>query len=485
MKNQVKALLKSLFLLLFMGSTTLMAQNAGFENISGRTDWNSFSVADWTRGGTYVDMGAATTYGSNYVYTGSNAIGITVNSSSNWATLTSTGYAVTTPSGSGYYMHVIVYATDDKNGKTELALGLNTNNTTTWSSTTSAISSSGYTAHSYTVAVSGNTTYYPAIRVKKTNGNDKITVGLDNVIIYYDQNSGAADLSSPGKPASPSVSIGSGKVNITFTEGSDNTNGSGIGGYLVLRYSGAGSTLPAVSNQTTYSTTNTAVGPTILTVASPYEQWNVIYTGNTNNGVFSENLQSGVFTYLIYMRDKANNYSAPVRVVVSNGYGSSNNPITIDALGLISGTLSNQSYMTFTPGASITNGNGILRNNKNSPIAVIEVPSGVNLTVTKIDAGDGIVRVLNGGSLTVGEFNNTNSVQKIEVENGGVLTIGKLYNGDGVVQVKSGGTLNVTQEVKNWNQVAVFQVDNGRNIQSCQRCTDDPPSRKNDRQRQC
>ena len=423
MNITAKNLLKSLLCIFLLGNTAVSAQNAGFEDISGNTSWNSFSVTDWNYGGTYEEFGAATSFSiltaNPYIYNGSNAIAVKVKSSSQWATLNSTNYSVKTPAGSGYYVHVVVFATDDKKSKTEIALGVNDGSSNTWGSATT-IGNNGFASYSYTMSASGNTTYKPAIRVKKTHGSDKVTVGLDNVVIYYDQKTDI-DSISPSVPKKIKGTINSGKVKLQFTEGEDDSKGSGIGGYLVLRHNGAGKSLPSVANKALYSSKSKDLN--LLDVSLLSEKWNVLYNDSTNNGLYTDDIQSGITTYLVYMRDNANNYSDPLRVLVVNGDYGSYKDINIDGLTLVDGTFTNQKEMTFNEGATVTNAGGKLSNNS---FGTINISANTDITVAKLDNGNGTIKIKKDGSLTITDSLENKWINStIEIEKGGKLTVGK------------------------------------------------------------
>jgi len=103
----------------------------------------------------------------------------------------------------------------------------------------------------------------------------------------------------------------------------------------------------ALNDQATYSATDAHIGP--MSVGS----WTVVFQGSSVSS-FSDNPGNGVYTYLVFMRDKALNYSSAAttaRAVVVNGSSptslSLSGNVTLDGLFVASGN-------TLTVGSSYT-----------------------------------------------------------------------------------------------------------------------------------
>ncbi|MEI7803603.1 MAG: hypothetical protein WCI97_13195, partial [Bacteroidota bacterium] len=90
-------------------------------------------------------------------------------------------------------------------------------------------------------------------------------------------------------------------IQLNYNQGTDAE--SGASGILILRKTGVATDTPSVANQVFYSASNAADGPTTVS------GWKVIYNDSLISSFTDDPGAMGKYTYLIFMRDAAMNYS--------------------------------------------------------------------------------------------------------------------------------------------------------------------------------
>lgn len=169
-----------------------------------------------------------------------------------------------------------------------------------------------YTRVSYTFLAVNGTTYHPVLY---SRNNGTATVRWDDVIIYTSTQA-ATDIVVPAAPNTFTISAVGSNVTFNFTQGADaGANQSGIDGVTILKSTAApmNNGNVTLSSQIFYST-NALIGPT-----TPATGFTVVYNG-APVGTYTDAVTSQA-VYLIYMRDKAFNYtvnSGAARLFVVN-----------------------------------------------------------------------------------------------------------------------------------------------------------------------
>jgi hypothetical protein len=188
-----------------------------------------------------------------------------------------------------------------------------------------------YTRVSYTFLAVNGETYHPVLYARN---NGTATVRWDDVLIYTSTQA-AADIAAPGAPNNFTITTSGSNVTFNFTQGADaGANQSGIDGVTILKSTAA----PMLNSNITLSpqvfySTNSLIGPTVSSTFS------VVYNGAPVS-TFTEAVTSQA-VYLIYMRDKAFNYTAnssAARLLVVNSttanYSVANQNSNVNADGI-------------------------------------------------------------------------------------------------------------------------------------------------------
>lgn len=287
-----------------LGSVAVKAQNYGFEATA------ATPPANWTvTTGTWVTNTTAT-----YVRTGLQSMAITSGAATSGTTVQNTSPIVTVPSSGTNYVIAIGWVKASTNGNGGIVLGYRTGTTntlpTTTSTTTSNSNSTSWTRVTYTptAAATNGSTYSPAARAWRNTTSTTTDHYLDDVIVYT-STSATPDLTAPNAAAGASLAGNQ----LSWTNGTDNGSpASGIGGVVILRADGAGQTAPTLNDQAMYDPVNGAAG--VGSFVNSGVTWKVV--GNINNGTtttFTDaSAGAGPYTYAIYMRDMAYNYSPAV-----------------------------------------------------------------------------------------------------------------------------------------------------------------------------
>ncbi|MEI7801747.1 MAG: T9SS type A sorting domain-containing protein [Bacteroidota bacterium] len=353
--------------------------NMGFEN--GTTEWTS-SAGTWSsdattpRSGTKSLKNAATTTAAR-IYNSNSTI--------------------TTASSGTNYITVIVWAkSSSSNGRVKLGIYNSSTSSESTQASYTTLNTSTFTQITYTIAATNSKTYYPVIYNLSNSGS--ISIYNDDVMIYTSASS-TSDVTEPTAVSAVSATVTGSSVTLNWTAGTD--AGSGLDGALILRTQYFWEPDVTVFDQTTYSTSSSIVGPT--TVTGGGTTWSVVYNGtNTNTFTDPASLASGVYTYLIFMRDKAGNFTTSntgtgasrMYVFVGSGTTESINSATdIDGLYIPSGNtfqLLSGADLTINTGAVITI-NGTLEQTG-------KITNNGSVTVS----GSGIYKYTRNGSATAG-----------------------------------------------------------------------------------
>lgn len=153
----------------------------------------------------------------------------------------------------------------------------------------------------------------PAIRAFRTAANPTNTVIYIDDMIIYENATAVADTT---KPDAMTNAILSGNTSFSWTNGLDNhADASGSAGYVIIRADGVPTNLPQLNDQAMYATTHGEAGVATFTFDSVL--WTVVASSNdTSITTFTDaTAQPGNnYTWVIYNRDRAYNYSTGVAV---------------------------------------------------------------------------------------------------------------------------------------------------------------------------
>jgi hypothetical protein len=278
--------------------------NPGFET-SDNTGWTLESTSvTWTNTST-----------AGYSRSGSRGLASVMTTDNSRAASHNTRFSITLPSSNTNYVHVIGYAkhiTDGENGLDQCrvrALGTST----ITGSLVNLNSANGWTRMTASGTGTNGGEYYPGFQLDPAGASPSGgTYALDDIIIYT-STSASVDLTAPNAPSSLSSSESGSNVQVSWTAGTDNaTNTSGIDGVLLLRTAGSGKSAPTPNNQAWYSTSS-GVGPT--SIVNGADTWTVLSNSNPSASFVDANASyTSEYTYAIYMRDKAFNYSSAATV---------------------------------------------------------------------------------------------------------------------------------------------------------------------------
>jgi hypothetical protein len=278
------------------------AQNPGFEaNAAGST-----SATGWVLGTTSTSW----SIGDVNPRSGTKRLNLTITTSvSSKSAAHTSGYSVTIPGSGSNHIHVIGYIRETTagtdNGWVSAFNGTAASPTT---ATPTDILSAGWTRVTSSGPAVNGTTYYPRFHAL---GNNTASTGdlyaFDDIIIYTSTTS-TVDLTKPNAPTGLSTTVNGSNVRLSWTPGTDQaTDISGIDGVLILRADGINQSAPPVLDQAYYSTTS-AIGPN--QIVSGGVTWTVVSNLNPSSPFDDAVSTTSSYTYAIYMRDRAYNYSA-------------------------------------------------------------------------------------------------------------------------------------------------------------------------------
>lgn len=308
-KLYTKFATRYLFISIFMCWSIIgLAQNWGFESTTVSTPPNNWSAVT----GTWT----VHTTPSN-VRSGANSMAITDPATSG-TTIGTTNPFVTVP-GTGYYLITIGWGKSNTANNALFHLGYRSGTTNTLNpSTTSTgqaanlndVTWSRITSVSAATVAAGN--YGISLRAFRSASIAGTTIYIDDLIMYP-STSNVPDYTAPDPVNSAMIN---GNV-LTWNNGADNGSpASGIGGVLILRANGVSVTPPNVNPQAMYDPgASGAAGAN--TLVNGTDTWTVIANiqGSATTTFTDASASGGPYTYAIYMRDMAYNYSTPVTTV--------------------------------------------------------------------------------------------------------------------------------------------------------------------------
>ncbi len=281
----------------------LFAQNTGFEALPATSPPNNWSAVT----GTWV----IETNPAN-VRTGAQSMSIT-DPAATGTTGGTTNPFYTSPGGE--YLIAIGWgkASNATNGLFHLGYRSGTTNTLNPSSTSSGqpanlndVSWSRIISVSSTAPAAGN--YGVSLRAFRSATSPSTTIYMDDIILYSSA-SNVPDLSAPNPGSNVFVS----GTNISWINGVDNGSpASGIGGVVIIRGDGALLPAPVLNDQAMYSPTGGASG--VSSFVDGGITWTVVgnITDDATTSFNDGSASGGPYTYVVYMRDKAYNYSTGV-----------------------------------------------------------------------------------------------------------------------------------------------------------------------------
>ncbi len=273
-------------------SLAAIGANMGFEN----------NLTEWTKiSGTWTQSNADKRSGNNSAL---------CSSTTTEAKLRNNSSTVVIPSSGTNYITIIAYV-KASNNKGTARVGVYNSSTSTESlaASFSSISTSGYTQLVFHFLAQNGKTYVPVLSTKTTSSTSNVY--FDDVMIYTSTLS-SADLTDPNSPVSLSATTAGNNITLSWNNADDEQ--SGVDGVLILRAPGINVSDPGVLDQVTYNATTSSVGPTSA------GSYTVVYNGPIATSTMDNPGANGSYTYLIYMRDKAFNYTTgPARLFVMNG----------------------------------------------------------------------------------------------------------------------------------------------------------------------
>lgn len=343
-KQRQYVLLTSVLLLIIISSALMIYLNTGIRKDAQAALGNNMGfenyLSEWTTvSGTWAPSIADKRTGVRSALCSATTTEAKLRNSSSNITIPNTGVN---------FITVIAYAKASSTAGRARVGVLNTNtNIESLPLTFTSLSTGGYTMLTFHFAAVNGHTYIPVLSAQTSSGTASIY--FDDVIIYT-STATAADLTNPGKGQTFSATTSGTQINMSWTNGSDSE--SGVGGVLILRTPGLSTASASPVNQVTYHPTSPSIGPTVVS------GFNVIYNGNTISSINNNPGTTGSFTYLIFTRDRAYNYSSsPMRLYVINGTSLSNtlaSNITLDGLFIAGACTLNINYgnaLTFADNA--------------------------------------------------------------------------------------------------------------------------------------
>ena len=275
---------KILLLALLIPSLIISQTNAGFE---------SGSTSGWTStAGTFnVGITSARTGLYSASHTHSNTSGNRLENST------------TLSIAANSYAHLISWAIGNNTyaeASSSIKIG-----TASYTSSFSAIQTNLTRLTKATQNNSGSeTTATFALTSRTSTSGQSITVYWDDVVAYVSTSS-TTDVTDPNAPSGVNaVSNEAGtSITVTWTDGTDAATGSQQA--LILRKAGLNQSAPALNDQGRYSTGGGSDGPNTV------DSWTVVGVVDVGTQTFTDNSVSPntEYTYAVYMRDLAYNYS--------------------------------------------------------------------------------------------------------------------------------------------------------------------------------
>lgn len=163
----------------------------------------------------------------------------------------------------------------------------------------SSAGTSSFTKISFTTLGQVGHVYYPVIYGSNSVAGS-ISIYFDDAAIYLSAYLGNDNISPEITSGLQANCVGT-AISLNFSQGTDGE--SGIDGVLILRKNGIITDTPAVVNQVFYSSSSSTDGPTSIS------GWTVVYNDSLLTTFNNDPGSNGKFTYLVFMRDAAMNYS--------------------------------------------------------------------------------------------------------------------------------------------------------------------------------
>ncbi len=317
-----------------------VGQNPGFEStpIGNSNGWSlevSFSQPTWA-------------WGSSTNRSGGRRLDASTTTSNN-RNAAQTSYSVTAPASGTNYIHVIGYYR-----RTAGSVRVEARGTTSINGTLESGATGQWNRATASGAATNGGTYHPRFSFQ---GSSSASYAFDDIIIYTSTSAGV-DLTAPNAASSLGALDNGTDIELTWSDGTDAaTNISGIDGTLIIRIAGDHTgAIPTPQPQTWYST-NSGIGPT--TIVAGANTWTVISNGAASGAYTNVSASGGIYTYVVYMRDKAFNYSAGTAIYCNNctafctGTPAPGNTLVDDATPCIGDDIT-LSLQNTTPGNSVT-----------------------------------------------------------------------------------------------------------------------------------
>ena len=300
---KVKELLFLLLLISVSYSLKATSTNLGFEN----------GFTDWTQSGTTW----LTNNSAAYLRSGTTSIRLNT-SSTNYRKIYNSLLTKTVNDNISKFVTFSVFVKSNQ-ATSKIQLGVFDTNLgiEILQSGTSTATIGGFTQISFTTIGLVGHTYYPVLYAANSIAGS-INIYFDDASFFISSFS-LVDNISPTKPTTLSAVCATTNITLNFLSGLDSE--SGISGVLILRKAGVFSDNPVAVNQLMYSSTSSLDGPISI---SGYK---VVYNDTLISSFTDNPGLTGKYTYLIYMRDKAGNYtssSSVGRIWVFNGTGLNN-----------------------------------------------------------------------------------------------------------------------------------------------------------------
>lgn len=263
--------------------------NPGFESETGT------SITDWTDNGSGTES-----VGTTNARTGSNALSYTTsNSSSNQDMRSNSSLSI--PNNN--YVHIIGWAIgNNANAQASVGTVMGSYNQSTNISTIGTV----LTQLTFSGRNIQGSVQNAIVKLNSRSVSGSITIYWDD-IVFYTSISSAVDLTNPNSASSVTTTSNTNGTIITvnWTDGTDAN--SGIREVLILRADGLSQTAPSLNDQGKYSVSGGSNGPNTVS------GWTIVGIVNPGVQTFEDNSISpnNDYTYAVYMRDDAYNYSSP------------------------------------------------------------------------------------------------------------------------------------------------------------------------------
>lgn len=157
--------------------------------------------------------------------------------------------------------------------------------------------------------------YTARLNMYRSGGSGSRNFDWDDMVAYVSSSS-TADITKPSTPTNVSASAAGSGMNLTWTNASDNSGGSGLARTIILRSAtGCPSTAPALNDQAVYSA---AGGYGVSDASNGSATWTVLDTVPASVASYTDATYTATanYTYAIVHEDVAYNHSAAATVFV-------------------------------------------------------------------------------------------------------------------------------------------------------------------------